>query len=273
MHNIPGTKYLRWLLLILFAEYLCFIFSGVSFSYLHGNVFFSLGADPLSWLFYAIKLPQFILHHQWAGVLSDGLILFFFICLVYNPFQNKVAVGLLLLLLLFYITLTGYHTHRNFQTGFFLVLFPFIFSSAKNKVMAFQACRYFLLFFYFSSAIFKLLNPSFFQTGHSTQVFVNQFVPYFLEGNTGVRTDVNLFLIQHPVHAQWLLMGAFIAEFVTVAGFFTKRFDNYLGICLLLFHFVNWFIMDIAPIGQVTFISLLFISRHIKENINCQSRS
>ncbi len=264
--KIPVTTYLRGILLVLFAEYLCFIFSGVSFSFLHDNSFFSLGVDPLSWVFYALKLPQFILHHKWAGILADGLIVFFFICLLYNPLQNRIALALMLLLLLFYITLTGYHTHRNFQTGFFLALLPFIFISRKNKVMAFEACRYFLLFFYFSSAIFKLLNPSFFNASHFTPILVQQFAPYFLEGNTGFRTNANLFLVGHPVHAQWLLIAAFLAEFITVVGFFTKRFDNYLGICLLTFHLVNWFIMDIAPIGQLGFIGLLFISNYFKED-------
>jgi hypothetical protein len=259
--TIDNNLLQRFLLVLLACEWLAFVLSGVSFSFLHNDPFFSIGVDPVYWLFYGIGIPQAIVTQQWMAIAADIMIFLLLALLIKNPSNNKIAFTLMLMLLLFYVTLTGYHTHRNYQAGFFLVLVPFIFKPEKSRQMAYEAARYFLLFFYTSSAVLKLFSSSLYDGGHFSHVLTQQFVPYFLEGNTGWRTDLNLYLVNHPGIAQVLFVAGFIVELVTVIGFFTKRFDRQLAILLLSFHFVNWILMDIAPIGQLAFICLLFMKR------------
>jgi hypothetical protein len=99
---------------------------------------------------------------------------------------------------------------------------------------------------------------------HLSHLLSGQFTPYYLEGNTGLRTQVNLYLMDHPAVSYILYLASFIAELTAIIGFFTKRFDKWIAIVILAFHFSNWFIMDIAPLGQIAFICLLFLSNEMK---------
>ena len=261
------TAQLRILFCIVLFEFLLFIFSGVSFSFLHADPFFSLGADPASWIVYGLNIPQFIIGHHWIGFSLDVGIILLLLLLIRNPFNNRIALGLLVLLCIFYISLMGYLTHRNYQFGLFVVFIPFIFRKNINKFFAFEATRYFLLFFYFSAAFLKLSNNSLFAPAHFSHMLTAQFAPYFVESNTGVRTEVNLYLINHITASYTLFLSSFLIEFIVVIGFFTKRFDKWLAVLILAFHIMSWLIMDIAPVGQVGFICLLFLCNSFRQNL------
>lgn len=138
---------LRILLSILFIEYLTVLLSDISFSRLNGDSLFSIGIDPFFWAMYIAKVPQTILKYAWLAILCDACIILGFIFLMYNPYKNKIAVVLFCLLLIFYMTYMALISSRNYMTGFFLVLIPFIFRENKNKQISFEAIRYFLLFF------------------------------------------------------------------------------------------------------------------------------
>lgn len=249
---------------IVLLEYLLFIFSGVSFTFLHGDTFFKIEADPVSWFFYCLKIPQFITSHHWFGITLDIAVILLLLLFIRDPVNNRLAILLFLLLLLYYVTFMGYHAHRNYQFGFFMVFIPFLFKNETSKTYAYEATRYFLLFFYVSAALLKLSNQALTDISLFSHLISGQFTPYFLEGNTGIRTDVNLYLIGHPSLSHILYLASFLIELSAIIGFFTKRLDKLLAIVLLLFHFCNWFIMDIAPFGQMAFICLLFLGKELK---------
>ena len=119
--NRSFTNKLRILFCIVLLEYGLFIFSGTSFSFLHGNSFFSIEADPAFWIVYLLKIPQFITGHQWPGVFLDTMIVILLLLFIRNPFNNRYAVLLFLLLFLFYVTFMGHLAHRNYQFGFFMI--------------------------------------------------------------------------------------------------------------------------------------------------------
>ncbi|MEP7163607.1 MAG: hypothetical protein ABI741_02880 [Ferruginibacter sp.] len=262
--NRSFTNKLRILFCIVLFEYGLFIFSGTSFSFLHGNNFFRIEADPAFWVVYLMMIPQFITGHQWLGILLDTTIVILLLSVIRNPYNNRLAILLFLLLFLFYTCLMGYLAHRNYQFGFFMIFIPFLFKNPVNRNFAYEATRYFLLFFYVSAAVLKISNNSLVSQSHFSHLLSGQFTPYFLEGNTGPRTSVNLYLMSHPAVSYMLYLLSFIAELTTVIGFFTKRFDKGLAIIILAFHFANWFLMDIAPFGQVAFICLLFLSKEMR---------
>ncbi len=252
---------LRILISILFIEYLIIFFSGISFTRLSGYSLFSIGVDPFFWLVYMAKIPQTILNNTWLAVLCDAGIIVAFMALIYDPLKNKIAVLLFCLLLVFYMTYMGLIGTRNYMTGFFLVLVPFLFRATKNRQIAFETLRYFLLFFYMTAAIIKVQQSAVFGLHYFSNILINQLTPYFLEHNFSARTSVNIYLIGHPSVARILFLCGSVLEFIPFIGFFTKRYDAQLAILILLFHFTNWFIMDIAPIGQIAFICTLFFSR------------
>ena len=255
------------ILFILFLECCIIIYSGVGFASLYGNPFFSIGVDPFSWLLFGAGVPQTIVAHHWMGSLLSLSIIFLLILLIIFPRQYIYAVLLFILLICLYVTLTGYLTHRNFQTGMFLVLLPFLFTKNNSKQFAWEAIRYFLLFFYVSSGLLKIWNHSFNDVSLFSQHLAAQFAPYYLEENLGFRTSINLYLIQHTAVAYGLMIAATAIELSMLVGFFTRRWDKWLGIALLVFHLANWCVMDIAPIGHLSFICILFLQYENRRSV------
>lgn len=251
---------IRTLLVLLLLECVIFLFSGVGFHSLYNAPFFSFNIDVFHAVYYFAHIPQFIVSNLWVAYCLDALTLILILILLFKPLARYLVGLLIILLFTYYITLTGYHTHSNYQMGFVIVLFPFLFRNKNSKAIAFECMRYYLLFFYASSAYLKAATGSIFRTDHLSQILQGQFLPYFLEGNTGYRTDLNIFLINHHSISYTLYLAGFLLELFAVIGFFTKKYDKVLCISLLLFHFVNWFLMDIAPFGQITFICLLLFS-------------
>ena len=257
--NYPVKQY-RIILSILFIEVLIYFFCDIHTSSFYKNTFIGFEQDPLLWLVYLSGLPQWMLSNIYFLYFFDYSILLLMIAVIAKPINNWYALGLLVLFFIFHCIFTAHLGHRNYQSGYLFILLPFIFKKLKNRQIVFEFTRYFLLFFYVSAAFFKLKSGSLFQPTHFSLTVTNQFTPYFLEMSHSVRTSFNLFLITHTNFAQSLYILATIFEFITIIGFFTKRYDSYLAIIILIFHCANWFIMDIAPIGQIAFICTLFFS-------------
>ncbi len=256
----------RLVLIILLIEWLIYFFSGVTFSALYGNNFYDIKVDIFYWIPFLIGIPQWILQIHWVGIVLDICI---FICLVYQiyyPVKTTAARILFVLLFLFYIILTAYLTHRNYPTGIFIILIPFLFSKPINRKFAFEAIRYYLLWFYLSAASLKIFSGSVFHPDHFSHFLKHQFTPYFIENNTGWRTSMNEYLVHHIYFAYALFMASFFIELAVIIGFFTKRYDRFLLVMLILFHIADWILMDIAFIGQAAFISILFISSAYHKN-------
>ena len=89
-----------------------------------------------------------------------------------------------------------------------------------------------------------------------------QFIPYFLENNLSWRTTINLFLVNNWNTAYFLYCFAVVMECFFVIGFFTKKWDYILGILLILFHFSNWVLMDIAPIGHLSVVFFFYVKSY-----------
>jgi hypothetical protein len=262
-HIENNQKYFSVLMLIVLLEFLVFYLSGISVTAFVGNDFVGFEQDPLLWLIYYLKIPTVVISNSLISVAVDVSIFVCLIWLFFKPYNNKLAIILFLLMLIFYAVFIGHLGHRNYQCGYLIVLIPLLFQKQLHKQILFECIRYFLLFFYCTAAYFKIKSGSLFEITHLSEIVSGQFTPYFLENNLSWRTDLNLFLINHHKWATLLYWGAFLAEVFTLIAFFTKKYDFYIGIGLLVFHLFNWVIMDISPFGQIAFISILFFSKKL----------
>jgi hypothetical protein len=269
--TIHTENYIRKsLFFIILIEFFLFIFSGVSFQGLHQVPYFNFGIDPVYWLFFLLQIPQLIYSHNVIGWILDISIS---ILLMYSVLikENKLITWILFILLtLYYVSLTATLGHRNYQTGFFIIIIPFLFSNPTNRKYAFEGIRYFYIFFYFSSGIFKIINHGIFEPSMMTSTLKQQFISYFLESNLIWRTTLNLLLINHWIVSYILFCSTVALESFFVIGFFTKKWDHELGILLIFFHFSNWIIMDISPIGQFSIIFYFLISNKFSSKVNGQ---
>ena len=257
------VKAYRIILSILLVEILIYFFCDIHIASFVDNSFIAFEQDPLLWIIYFTGLPKLIISNIYLSCFIDAAILILLATLILKPFNSRIGLLLFILMLLFYAIFTAHLAHRNYQSGYLLVLLPLLFSNINRKQIVFEFTRYFILFFYISAAYFKITSGSLFSNDHFSNAIINQFTPYFLEQSYSVRTNINLFLITHSSVTSFLYIGATLLELSAFIGFFTKRFDTYLAIFILLFHFTNWFIMDIAPIGQIAFICTLFFSKKL----------
>lgn len=253
----------RWLLLLLAAEYLIIQLSGVGLHEVSGDALFSINADPVAWFPFLLNIPELFLLNRITGWIID-IAFFMVICLmIREPGKQLYGIAGCILGFLFFVTMMSRHIHWNFQEGIFIVLFPLCFSSFKSKSLAFEAMRYFLIFFYASAGILKLQYGAVFHPEHFSHMLPGQFGPYFLEGNLGWRTSLHLYLVNHPIASYLMYLAGTLLELFAIIGFFTKRFDRWIAVAILAFHLADWVIMDIAPFGQLAFICTLFLSYHL----------
>lgn len=260
LYDSPIKQY-RIILIILFVEVVIYFFCNIQIASFQKNTFIGFEQDPLLWFIYFTGLPQLIVDNIYISYFIDVSIVLLLTTLFLKPLNNGLALVLFVLFFLFYCIFTAHLGHRNYQSGYLMVLLPFLFARTQNKQIVFEFSRYFLLFFYVSAAYFKIKSGSLLNSDHLSHAVTNQFTPYFLDHSYSLRTSFNLILITHNNFAQFLYFGATIFELIVIVGFFTKRYDHYLATAILIFHCFNWFIMDIAPVGQIAFICTLYFSR------------
>jgi hypothetical protein len=261
------ADYTKQLILLVFLELLVFLISGVGYTSISNAPYFNIGVDPLYWIFYGLSIPQTIMKYPTLAITFDFLTIGFLL-LAFLKFNEKWIRITVLLLLLYYVTLSGYLGHRNYQSGFVWVLMPLMFKTEKNKILAFEMLRYWLLFFYLSSAFFKISGNGIVHFNHLTSIFEHQFSPYYMEQNFGFRTQINSYLINHSLVAHLLFVFATGFEFFAIFGFFTKKLDKLIGALLIIFHLFNWLLMDIAPLGQLSILSIFFVVPFLKNDFN-----
>jgi len=259
------SDFTKQLILLVTIEFLIFLSSGVGYTSISKAPYFNIGVDPLYWFFYGLHIPQTILKYPIIASVLDFTTIGFLLLSLFK-FSEKSIRCTVFLLILYYVTLTGYLGHRNYQSGFVWVLFPLMFKAEKNKILAFEMLRYWVLFFYASSAIFKIGGAGVFNPNHLSSIFTQQLLPYYFEQNIGVKTMINTYLANCKNITQFLFWSAIIIESSTFLGFFTKKFDKSIGILVVAFHMFNWLLMDISPIGQLSILSIFFLIPFHKKN-------
>ena len=258
-----GNNFRKGLFSIILIEYICFIISGVSFQGLHHVAYFNFGIDPIYWLFFLLQIPQFVFTYHKVGIILDILIILLLTYSVFIKEKKFVTWSLFILLTMYYVSLTATLGHRNYQTGFFILTIPFLFSNHNNRKFAFEGIRYFFIFFYFSSSIFKIINQGIADPLLFSSILKTQFIPYYIEANYNWRTILNTFLIKHYLIGYLFYLFGTAIEFIFIITFFSKKYDFWIGILLLILHISNWIFMDIAPIGQLSVIYFFIYSKKI----------
>ena len=248
-----------WLpLVILFFEYGIMVFSGVGYIGLSKPLIYTYGADPFYWVVFVLGLPQFIFSHPIWTAIFTFLPFFLLLLSIFRIRVRLISTILFFLLFVYYVILTATIGHHNFQMGIFLSLLPFIFPE-KHQKEAVALLKYWILIYYTTAAVLKLTSPTFFQPNHFSTVLAGQFIPYRLEQSDDIRIVINQWLITHNKVADILYYLGFLAESFCLIGFFTRKFDRFIGIVLILLHFGIWIFMDIAPIGHLSLLFYFFV--------------
>ena len=211
--------------------------------------------DPVYWLMHLMRIPDAIVSNYTVAYVFDILLFISCIgCIIY-PLKRFFVILFLLIYFIYFITFNSYgvhHTHAG--VGILLIPIPFLFRSNITFSLVWQALRYYTLFIYSSSFLWKVFRLSFLQNDHGILILKNNLTSYlFYNPNTGL-SSCYMWLLQHPSWANAMYILGFVLEGTFIVGFFTNRYDKY----LLLFSFIM--VIGFWVLADALFFPLLILS-------------
>jgi len=244
---IDRNKYILtycWLWLLF---HLVRIVDGLCLSCLAQPFLYDPRQDPLLWFVQYLDIPRWLVDHYWLTVAFDlGLPLILIIILIKAGKNSRllwicfIACFWVYLLMIFSFPSLSIRKYLGFA------IVPLVFIIPKEyyfKGLAFL--RYFCLFIFSSSALWKILRGSIFETDHFYNIIRNQHFSNFLHYPDHWISKLNLFLLDYPnfLHLSFVLVV--LAQLSFVVGFFTHRYDKILFVLMIAFVFMDYAVMRI----------------------------
>jgi hypothetical protein len=248
-----GIDFNRLIWMVVTIEWAIMMFSGLSLGNFYGAGFFEFGTDPIYWGFFFTGIPHLIQTKFGIGIaltILTGLCLFVGIIKPLKIWNAAIAIGLLLM---HYLMATAHMGHRNFQSGFFLILIPFLFKG-RSKELAWEGLRYWILLFYASAAFYKIFQHSNIPFNYFADQLQQQWLGYRMDQSSDLRLKMIEYLIAKPSVTNLIFWIGCMLEMFCLAGLFTRRMDNWIFWGLVFLHFGIWLLMDIGLIGQLAFL-------------------
>lgn len=220
-------------------------YSGMMLVHVWDSPFVYKGADPSYWLIELLRVPAMICSNATGAWLFSVLLLAsFFLSFVFvkRRWPVIVAGSLLLIYQLVFNYKIGYHTHHLF--GFQFALFPFYFGE-KLFPLALGLSRILTCLAYFFAGFFKVIGGVW--KGNSfAHILENQHGAYFYFEPDSWRAVLAGFFVAHPFMAQLMLWAAMLLQLSFAVGLFTNRFNWILALFILMFHLMDWWLMNLG---------------------------
>ena len=196
-------------------------------------------ADNTYWLLHALNIPQAIMRSPSLSACFD-LVLAASV-LLFLAFPRRVvfcgiSLAGLWLYEIMYGSANGHHYHH---VGLLIVPIPFLFRSEMKFYFSWQIIRYWVLFLFVCSGLYKLYYGGFFYAGNMSLILQQHAV---MDGS--LRSRIVFFLVSHAAWAQLLYQLAALLQLACLTGFLTRKYDTWILAFLLAFNLANIFIMN-----------------------------
>jgi hypothetical protein len=204
-------------------------------------------------------LPKFVLYNELTSTLFSYALIGFLMAsfvLVEKRFLTVVAGVLLLLYQLLFNYKLGYHTHHLY--GLHFALLPFYFKK-ENFYLSANFARIMVCITYFFAGFFKLIGKGYLSLDSFSNTLQNQHSAYFYFHPDTLRSEFALYMINHTNVAWSFFFIAMLMQLGFILGLFSKRFDVFLCLFLLLFHIMDWFLMNLGIFMGMCIMSYLFL--------------
>jgi hypothetical protein len=204
-------------------------------------------------------LPKFVLYNETTSTLFSGALIGFLMAsfvLVEKRFLTVVAGVFLLLYQLLFNYKLGYHTHHLY--GLHFALLPFYFKK-ENFYLSANFARIMVCITYFFAGFFKLIGKGYLSLDSFSNTLQNQHSAYFYFHPDTLRSEFALWMINHPNISWSFFFIAMLMQLGFILGLFSKRFDVFLCLFLLLFHIMDWFLMNLGIFMGMCIMSYLFL--------------
>jgi hypothetical protein len=96
-------------------------------------------------------------------------------------------------------------------------------------------------------------------TDSYANVLKNQHAACYYFNQDGLRTGVTEYIIQHPFLGWSLFVSAMLMQLSFALGIFTRRFNVWLALGILIFHLMDWFLMNLGVFMGMTVLVWLLL--------------
>lgn len=261
----------RLVLSFVLISLLYFWYSSMMLQHVYDSPFNYKGADMTYWLIDAIGIRTILTSSHFVSFLfSCVLILSFVAALLWveKRWLTIVAGFLLLIYQVVFNMKIGYHTHHLF--GFQFALLPFYFGS-KLFPHALGLARILTCLAYFFAGFFKLYQKAWLVPDSFSHILENQHAAYFYFNPNNLRSSVCKIIIEHPGLGYAFFVSAMLLQLSFVVGLFTNKFNRLLALFILMFHLMDWFLMNLGVFMGMTVLMWVLLFKEKSESLSIRA--
>ncbi len=173
-------------------------------------------------------------------------------------FQKTASYLLLILGILYFITYRSIIAHPEHQMiGFLILTFLFLFEDKKSFSYFWKLGRFYVAFIFISAALWKMSRGSAWDPDALQKIFLIQFPQYYLNHNEEIPFFA-LQIIKGKLSSTLIWNSVILLELSFLLSFIKPRWNQGLGICLLLFLvadacFMQIYFIEFAPLSLLFF--------------------
>lgn len=212
------------------------------------------GSDNTVWAVMASGIYQFFVQHKWAAILFDVVLIASCMLVIIFPQKKYLPIIPIVGGWLMYIFFCGTAGKQYAQIGFLITPVAFLAFAPPKFNLLWNAVRYWVCFLYVFAGVSKMLYGGFGFAENMSNIVMQDNAQSFVFLQKGFWFNIHSYFIEHPGVAQWLYQLAAIVEAACLIGFFTKKYDKWLLMALIIFHVGNLFLLNISFVEQ----SLIF---------------
>lgn len=221
--------------------------------------FFYTRKDLVTWFFMQAGLHEWLLNNETGWILFDVLFytmpLLYLLSFKYLKKANSVVAVTVVIVNWCYVQCYTLYASNSIEGHVAWLLFPLIFLADNPKTFSllFQGLRYFFLFFFASSGVWKLAQGGIFSLSQMSGVLLFQHNQLLTNSPAYWQSQLILYFIQRPQLSYLLYLSATLLELFFFIGFFTKKYDRLLVLLFILFVIMDFLMMripyfEIAPL-------------------------
>ena len=160
------------------------------------------------------------------------------------PSKKIFILAFFILYFLYFLIYNDYGAHHiHSKVGILLIPIPFLFAD-KDFLFVWNALRYYTLFIYADSFLWKLFRKSWANNRQGIAILKENIIPLLYAHPNYKAAGLYYYFLEHPAYADVLYKTGFVLEGLFIVGFFTKRFDAYLIIISVLLAAGFWYTAD-----------------------------
>ncbi|MCC6817607.1 MAG: hypothetical protein IT245_01770 [Bacteroidia bacterium] len=238
---------------------LYFWYSGMMLHHVWDSPFQYKGADLTYWFLHSLRVDKLLTSNQFIAQVFSFVLISFFVLASLFPKKRSLAIVSGILLLFYQVIFNmklGYHTHHLF--GFQFALLPFYFKESLFKP-SLGLAKVLCCLSYFFAGFFKLYQGAWLSFDSFSHVLSNQHAAYLYFNPTGIRSLVVHYMISHPSIGFMFFISAMIVQLSFIVGVFSNKWNKYLAVFIVLFHVMDWFLMNLGVFMGMTLLVWLLI--------------